>query len=35
MGEQKLTGEIFYPSNEVIAKARIRDWESVTSPSGE
>ena len=29
MGEQKLMGEIFYPSNEVMNKARIRDWEAI------
>ena len=29
MAEQKLKGEIFYPSNEVINKARSRDWEAI------
>jgi acetyl-CoA synthetase len=29
MAEQKLMGEIFYPSNEVINKARSRDWEAI------
>lgn len=29
MAEQKLMGEIFYPSNEVINKARSRDWETI------
>ena len=29
MAEQKLLGEIFYPSTEVVTKARIHDWEAV------
>ena len=31
MAEQKLTGEIFYPSNEAVNKARARDWEAISA----
>jgi acetyl-CoA synthetase len=31
MEEQKLTGEIFYPSNDTIINARARDWEAISA----
>ena len=31
MAEQKLAGEIFYPSNDIIKNARIRDWEAISA----
>ncbi|MCX6120440.1 MAG: acetate--CoA ligase [Ignavibacteriales bacterium] len=31
MADQKLTGEIFYPSNDTIINARARDWEAISA----
>jgi acetyl-CoA synthetase len=31
MADQKLTGELFYPSDEIMKKARARDWEALRS----
>ncbi|MGD1045860.1 MAG: acetate--CoA ligase [Bacteroidota bacterium] len=31
MANQKLTGEIFYPSNEAVNNARARDWEAISA----
>ena len=31
MAEQKLAGEIFYPSNDIIKNARVRDWEAISA----
>jgi acetyl-CoA synthetase len=31
MADQKLTGEIFYPSNDIIKHARVHDWEAISS----
>ena len=31
MAEQKLAGEIFYPSNDILKNARVRDWEAIST----
>src|SRR5512137_809775 len=35
MGENGLSGEVFYPSQEVVAKARIKDWEATAQFAAE
>jgi acetyl-CoA synthetase len=31
MADQKMTGEIFYPSNDIVKNARARDWEAISA----
>ncbi|MFZ1978607.1 MAG: acetyl-coenzyme A synthetase N-terminal domain-containing protein, partial [Bacteroidota bacterium] len=35
MANKTLTGEIFYPSEEVLDSARVRDWEIIRSEAAQ